>query len=493
MRNNQETSLALCRVCLFYFVWGAYKQLNPGADFKDAWHIKLLCRELQGTIDNPGRKLLVTCPPRYGKSFIMSICFIAWAMGHNPKLRFLVASYSEHLANEHAATFKKLVESTWYKKLFPKMRIDPRNSRASDIQTTKSGRRKAISRGGTATGFGADIIVVDDIIKAADAASPVERQKARDYFEQTLFSRLNDKKNGQVIANQQRFHEDDPAAALIGKGLDHVCLRAIAEEDETWELYGDEVHLRMRGEALFPELEDIQELEKIKRIISPPVFSAQYQQNPVNPGGNRISWDKLQFYDPDISPYVRSDYLYIIQSWDTASLAEPGSDYSACTTVGLHKTSKWHIINVARGQLSYDKLRERALFLARRYMPDRIIIETAASGYALISDMRRQLCGGRFTHGQLQIIAYSPRVGKEERVFTRQHKLEDGTFLLPERATWLSDFRHELTAFPVGKNDDQVDSLIQAIDYLETGAGKALLNRDPKTFRPRSSSRRVRR
>lgn len=183
----------------------------------------------------------------------------------------------------------------------------------------------------------------------------------------------------------------------------------------------------------------------------------------------------------------------IVQSWDTASLAEPDSDYSACATVGFHKTGKWHIIDVTRARLAYDKLRERALYLAQYYKPDGIVIETAASGYALIADMREQLCGGRPSLNQVHISAYSPWVGKEERAFTRQHKLEDGTFLLPERATWLSDFRHELTAFPVGRNDDQVDSLIQAIDYLETGAGRSLVERDPVTFRPRSPHRRVRR
>lgn len=493
MKNNQNTTNALCRLHLFYFVWEAHQQLNPGTDFKPNWHIELLSHELQKTLESPGRRLIVTCPPRYGKSFIMSICFIAWAMGHDPSLRFLVASYSEALADEHADTFKKLIESDWYKSLFPKMRVDPKKTRASDIQSTKGGRRKAISRNGTATGFGADIIVIDDIIKAADATSPVERRKAQEYYEQTLFSRLNDKKKGQIVANQQRFHEDDPAAALIEKGFEHVCLRAIAEEDEAWELYDGKVYRRARGKALFPELEDIEQLQEIKSMISPPVFSAQYQQNPVNPGGNRISWDRLQFYDPDVFPYARSEYTCIVQSWDTASLAEPDSDYSACTTVGLHKTGKWHIIDVARARLAYDKLRERALYLARHYKPDGIVIEMAGSGYALISDMREHLCGGRPSLSQVHVSAYSPRVGKEERAFTRQHKLEDGTFLLPERATWLSDFRHELTAFPVGKNDDQVDSLIQAIDYLETGAGRSLVERDPVTFRPRSPHRRVRR
>lgn len=492
MKNNQNPTNALCRSYLFYFVWEAHKQLNPGTDFKDAWHIELLSYELQKTLQSPGRKLVVTCPPRYGKSFIMSICFIAWAMGHNPNLRFLVASYSESLADEHADTFKKLIESAWYKALFPKMRIDPKKSRAADMQSTKGGRRKAISRGGTATGFGADIIVIDDIIKAADATSPVERLKAQEYFEQTLFSRLNDKKKGQIVANQQRFHEDDPAAALIGKGFEHLCLRAIAEEDEAWELYDGKVHHRARGEALFPELEDIHELQKIKSMISPPVFSAQYQQNPVNPGGNRISWDQLQFYNPDSFPYARHEYTCIVQSWDTASLAEPNSDYSACTTIGWHKTGKWHIIDVTRGRLTYDKLRERAFFLAQHYRPDRVVIEAAASGYALITDMRQRFCKGRPSLSQMHIISYSPKIGKEERVFTRQHKLEDGTFLLPARAPWLADFRHELTAFPAGKNDDQVDSLIQAVDYLETGAGRALLNRDPVTLRPRSPHRRVR-
>ncbi len=493
MQNKNEIPNALCREHLIYFMWEAYKQLNPDNDLKKNWHSEVLCRELEETLKKPGRALLVTCPPRYGKSFVMSVCFIAWTMGHNPKLKFLVASYSEELAEEPAATYKKLVETDWYKCLFPGMRIDPKRQRALDLHTTKGGRRKAISRGGAATGFGADIIVIDDIIKAADANSPLERLKSREYFEQTLLSRLNDKKNGLIIANQQRFHQDDPAAALLEKGFDHICLRAIAEEDEEWQLYHDRIYRRQHGEALFPELEDLETLESIKQKISPAVFSAQYQQEPVNPGGNRISWDLMRFYDTDNTPYQRHDYLAIIQSWDTASSTAPGSDYSVCTTIGQHKTGVWHVLDVNRSRLSYDRLKERASFLIRKYRPDRVTIEAASSGYALIADLRKEFSSDRFRHGQVSIVSQTQTVSKEERVFVRQHKLQDGTILLPRQADWLPDLRSELIAFPAGNHDDQVDSLFQAIEYIDSARGQALMTRDPVTHRPRSAHRRVRR
>jgi len=485
--NSQKALDALCRQNLFLFVWGAFKQLYPDRTFHPALHMELLCFTLEQTLKSPGKNLLVTMPPRYAKSFIISICFVAWMMGNDPTTKFLVASYGEGLAAEHAEIFKKLVESEWYKRIFPKMRINHKKSRAMDIQTTMGGRRKAISSGGEATGFGADIIIIDDIIKAADAKSDVERQNKKDYFDQTLLSRLNDKKSGHIIANQQRFHEDDPAAYLLTKDFDELCLRAIAEDDEQW-VIGDKIWERKRGEALYPELEDLETLQKIKKRITSSVFSAQYQQNPVDPGGNQIAWERISFC-PALLP--RTEYTWVVQTWDTACSGDPDSDYSACVTVGYTKSGKWHLLEVHRGQYEYTDLRRNASQMIQKWRPDRVIIEKASTGISLISDLNEMFQNGRQSslHSML-IQSMSHSTDKETRVYINKGWLEEGQILLPENASWLQDFRRELLAFPKGVHDDQVDALFLAFEYLELPRGKDFVNRDPRTGRTRVGRRR---
>ena len=486
-QNESDACDALCREKLFYFVWGAFKVLYPGQKFHPAKHMELLCYTLEQVVSNPGKNLLVTMPPRYAKTFIISICFVAWQMGKDPTTKFLVASYGEGLAADQADLFKKLVESAWYKRLFPSMKINPKRSRPTDIQTTQGGRRKAISAGGEATGFGADIVIIDDIIKAQDAQSDVERQNKKNYFDQTLLSRINNKKLGHVIANQQRFHEDDPAAYLLTKDFDELCLRAIAEDDERW-VIDNQVWERKRGEALYPELEDLKTLENIKKRVTAPVFSAQYQQNPVNPGGNQISWNKISFY-PKILP--RTEYIWVVQTWDTACSANPDSDYSACATIGYTKAKKWHLLEIHRGQYEYTNLRQNADYMIQKWRPDRVIIERASTGISLVSDLNEMFPAGRQSSlYSMMIHSMSHSTDKETRVYLNKDWLEEGRILLPESASWLPDFRRELLAFPSGLHDDQVDALFLAFEYLETPRGKSFVNRDPLTGRTRTNRRR---
>jgi len=205
--------------------------------------------------------------------------------------------------------------------------------------------RKAVSLGGAVTGHGADILIIDDLMKADDARSETERQRVKEFYEQTLFSRLNDKQNGAIVAIQQRLHEDDLAGYLLAKGnFTHLELKAIAEEDEQHALSERRVYRRRKGEALFPERESLATLEEIRREIGSAVFSAQYQQNPVPPDGNRLRWDWFQTYD-ERPP--RTFFQLVAQSWDTAVTPAPSSDFSVCTTWGFRE-GKWYLLDVYR-------------------------------------------------------------------------------------------------------------------------------------------------
>ncbi|HEY5072633.1 MAG TPA: hypothetical protein VII63_11455, partial [Caulobacteraceae bacterium] len=226
----------------------AFATTCPGDRFEPNWHIEAMTQALRKVWLGETRRLLITVPPRHLKSITTAVAFPAWVMGLDPSKRFLVASYGGELAAKHARDFRMVMESSWYRRLFPRTVAFPKRNVELEYETADNGSRRAVSLGGPLTGFGADIIIVDDLMKAGEAGSAVERQKIKDFYEQTLFSRLNDKRTGSIIAIQQRLHEDDLAGYLLEKKeFVHLNLRAIAEEDEEFDLGGGRTRRRRQG------------------------------------------------------------------------------------------------------------------------------------------------------------------------------------------------------------------------------------------------------
>jgi predicted phage terminase large subunit-like protein len=320
------------------------------------------------------------------------------------------------------------------------------------------------------------LIVVDDLMKAADANSAVERQRVRDYYEQTLLSRLNNKSEGRVVLIQQRLHEDDLPGYLLESGqFEHLNLPAIAVEDEAIPIGFDQLHLRRMGEALCPEREPLETLERLRLEMGPAVFSAQYQQDPTPPGGNRFRWEWFGTYDEDLP---RTAFSWIVQSWDTALTAEPTSDYSVGTTWGFRE-GRWHLLALTRDRMDFPDLKRRVRAQADHWRADLVLIEQAGSGYPLIQQLRHE--------DRARGARYQFRKVKEDKItrFEAQTaQLETGRYLVPAQAPWLTDFRRELLAFPSGKYDDQVDSLVQFVAWASSRHGSGFLARDPRTNRP---------
>ena len=297
---------------------GGYETLRPRSSRFSLtipnWHIKAIAYELEQCLTGKAQRLLITQPPRSLKSICSSVALVAWALGHNPKLRFICVSYSQELATELSRQFRMVVESDWYRAAFPKMRgVKVTNSQ---FVTSKGGGRLAVSIGGSITGRGADIIIIDDPLKAEDASSVVARKAVIDWYTQTLTTRLNDKSRGSIYVVMQRLHEEDLAGYLLEKGQwQHLNLPAIAMEDQLIRLGpgpGD-FYLRKEGTVLHTEREPLEALERIKSDLGSLVFSAQYQQQPIPYEGNLVKreWFKTYSSPPEITPESR-----IIQSWD---------------------------------------------------------------------------------------------------------------------------------------------------------------------------------
>lgn len=438
------------------FLMKVFETLHPGEPpLQLAWYLKAICHALDEVHRGEERRLMIAVPPRHLKSITASVAFVAWELGRDPKGKIMVASYSQDLARHHSNQTRIIMESDWYKQDFPRTRISDRGNRALELETTAGGVRKAVSVGGSITGFGADIIIVDDCMKADDARSPTMRQELRNWLDNTLLSRLNDKATGRIISIQQRLHEDDLPAYMLEKGYRYLKLPAKAEEEEVIEIGPNRTHHRRVGDLLNPARENMETLEQLRRDLGPVVFSAQYQQEPVTAEGNmlRLEWFGTYGEVPD-----RARFTKVVQSWDTGMTAQPTSDYSVCTTWGFEREEhKWYLLDVFRKRLDFPDLRRAVLDLHKHYRADKLIMEEAGSGYAIYQDLRSK--------GEPWPIMIKPVASKEERFNGCLGEVEAGHFLLPREAPWLADFRHELRAFPQGKYDDQADSFSQFVRF----------------------------
>lgn len=468
---ERQTVEALLRTNFHAFLGQVFRTLNPDTVLSKAPYLEAMAFELQEAAGNPGSRLLVTVPPRHLKSISAAVALPAFLLGRDPARKILVVFYGDELSREHATNFRTVIESGWYRRLFPQTRIHRRNNRTSDIRTTQGGARKSVSLGGALTGFGADLIVIDDLMKAGDAHSDVERARVKTFFRETLYSRLNNKAKGQIIAIQQRLHEDDFAAYLKeSASFGHLNLPAFAEQETLHPLYFDRAYRRRVGDVLDPEREPAETLENIRAQIGAYAFSAQYQQNPVPPESMILNFEKISWIEH--SP-PRRHMKRIVQSWDTAIKDNPDCDFSVCTTWGWD--GRWHLLHVHRERLEFPDLKMMALKLAGDWRAEKVLIEDAGTGASLVHQLR--------VDGHHKFMTFRPRGSKRERLAAQSDILQSDRVALPLNEPWSEAFRHELRAFPSGRYDDQVDSVTQFLEWAQGRRARGFLERDPVTGR----------
>ena len=202
----------------FYsFMERSFYELNPDAKFFPNWHIELLASELEACWRGETKRLIICVPPRSLKSHCASIAFPAWLLGQNPSAQIICASYGQELANKLALDCRTLMNSPLYRKSFP-TRLSNQKQAVSEFMTDAHGFRLATSVGGVLTGRGGDYLIIDDPLKPDEALSETQRNTVNEWYQHTLYSRLNNKSTGCVILIMQRLHEDDLAGHLLEQG-----------------------------------------------------------------------------------------------------------------------------------------------------------------------------------------------------------------------------------------------------------------------------------
>ena len=453
--NDHTVLAALLRSDLRFFVWKCFQTILPGTPYLPNWHIEAIVHQLMRVQAGDVSRLLINQPPRSLKSICVSVAYVAWLLGHNPKRRIIVVSYANDFAAELHRQFRMVVDALWYRALFPMMR--PAKDSGAELVTTAGGGRYATSIGGTLTGRGADLIIVDDPLKAEEAMSEAARKRVIDWYAGTLVSRLNDKENGPIIVIMQRLHENDLAGHLLGHGgWEHLDLPAIALDDTAIPLGQGKMKMRKVGDLLHPERESKDVLDRIKAEVGSLMFSCQYQQRPIPLEGNLIRRDWFRSYDhlPQQNSVAR-----IVQSWDIAMMTGSANDYSVCTSWMVIKAD-YYLIDVFRARLQYPDLRRQIASLATRHGAGTILIENAGPGMALLQDLWRDL-----PPGMTRPIGRKPEGSKADRMVAQSAMIEAGHVYLPKEADWLDSFLLELLAFPSGQYDDQVDAVSQFLHW----------------------------
>lgn len=467
--TDQErfVSRVLAREDLYYFSRYMFLARRNFAWLRSDHH-QVICDALMLVYRGETKRLIINVPPRYSKTELAVVNFMAWALGKHPDAEFIHTSYAATLAVQNAANARELVKHEEYGQIFPGVGIRADSNAKGDWRTDKGGVVYAAGSGGTITGFGAGkvrpgfggAIIIDDPHKPDEANSDVIRKGVIDWFQNTLESRRNSP-DTPIIVIMQRLHEEDLAGWLLaggnGEEWEHVCLEALIDEDLPTE------------RALWPAKHTVTDLKRLKKASSY-IFSGQYQQRPSPKGGEIIKGEWFPRYR--VVPPLKWRAAYV----DTAQKAREHNDYTVFLHAGMGQDGKVYLLDCRRGKFDAVKLEQTAKDLwaawkipapyqgtAYRYFA----IEDKSSGTGLIQQLK--------TKHTIPVKPLQRLAGQDKysRVMDVQGHLESGFICLPEAAPWVADFIAECEAFTANdshKHDDQVDTLADcAADMLNGG------------------------
>jgi len=440
------------------FIQRSFFELNPATRYRHNWHLELLAAKLEEVRQGKCRRLIINIPPRHLKSHAVSIAFPAWVLGHDSTKRILSVTYAQDFSDTLARHSRNLMSSPFYQSLF-KTRQSRGRGAVHDYETTSGGYRLSTSVGGVLTGQGADLIIIDDPLKADEALSETRRKAVNSWYDNTLRSRLNNQETGAIVIVMQRLHANDLVAHVQEhEHWDVVALPAIAELDEIYEFetpYGHATYRRKAGDILQPSLISAFTLESHKRAMTDYNFAAQYQQNPQPERGVIVQRDWLKFYHDEDKP---KQFDIVLQSWDTAVKDTELANFSVCTTWGI-KNAKAYLLHVFRKKLEFPNLKKAVKDLAAFQDATVVLVEDKSSGSSLIQELRAS---------GMSIVQPSPVLEGDKimRLRARTAQIEGGSILFPDTAGWREAYLSELLSFPNSKYDDQVDSTVFALAWI---------------------------
>jgi predicted phage terminase large subunit-like protein len=462
------------------FVRHAWPVLEPAAPYMHNWHIDLICEHLEAFYAGDQTRLLFNLPPRYMKSSLVTIFGPAWDWIVRPHHRFIFTSYAASLSTKHSVDRRTLIESDWFQARFgDRFRLASDQNVKTEFSNDKRGHMTATSMMGTATGRGADFVVVDDPQDPKKAASDVQRERINTLFDQTFSQRLDDKRRGGIVVVMQRLHEKDLTGHLLDKTDDqwtHVKLENPALRPKTIVFPQSKKTLeRNRGDILWPEREGEEEIAKARIALGSQGFAGQYGQEPAPTEGGLFKRKWWKFWRPagiELPPVhidlgeagvhtpevieIPPAFDQRLQSWDCAFKDTKASDYVVGQVWAAHGARRF-LLDQIRDRMSFTETLDSMRMMAEQH-PEAYakLVEDKANGSAVIDTLKAELIG---------LIPVEPQGGKEARASAVSPQVEAGQVFLPHPAIapWVFDFIEEHAVFPNGAFDDQVDGTTQAL------------------------------
>ncbi len=461
-----------CRDHLGPFIRNAFKVVSPGDKYLHNYHIDMVGEHLEAVFKKEILRLIINMPPRYLKSISTTVSFPGWCLGKQPSIKIMAASYSHFLAFKHSQDTRLLIESEWYQSLFPKTILRYGQIEKRKFETTAKGHRIATSVGGTTTGEGGEILIVDDPIDPEQSYSEAERLKANRWYDQTFSTRLDKKKTGAVIIVMQRLHQDDLCGHVLKNQGDWTVLKIPGESKKREIFYYKFVSdlnevkrrkkIRGRNSLLHPRYEGRFEIEQAKKTLGTYGFSSQYQQDPSPAGGGiiHLNWFKRFKFPPTGNEVIKTS-----QFWDTAQKSNEVLHSPWVCGTFLSTYTAHYLVHVFREWMTYPEGKRQVKNLDSKWKPNIIVIENKSTGQSLL----QELAG-------LPTLGFEPEGDKVTRLSTESPAVEAGNYYLPIEANWLFDFEEEIQLTPNSTYKDQGDMLSMALKYFRLNHISSLIN-----------------
>lgn len=420
-------------------------------------HIALLTSVLQDAVETPNSRVIITMPPRHSKSVHVSELLPAYVLGRFPDWRIITASNTSQLANTFSRRVRNRIGGLNWPYDGVRVARDKGAVQQWDIEG-RAGGYVAVGVGGTPIGHGARIMVVDDPIRnAADAASDIIMESVWEWWQGTMYTRLEP--GASVVVTATRWSEKDLTGRLIeaeergGEHWTHIHLPAVCDsENDPME--------RDIGEPLWEDRFPIERLNIISENVGARVWNAQYQGRPAPETGNILNRQWWRYYERphDMKAFIAS-MDSVIQSWDMTFRKTESGSYIVGQVWGARGADRFLLDQVRfRGDFPAAVAAMRAMTQAWPMSSEKIV-EDKANGPAIVATLRSEIPG---------IIEVTPEGGKVARANAIAWQIEAGNVYLPSPATnaWVDVFIEECTSFPNGEHDDQVDSMTQALTRL---------------------------
>jgi predicted phage terminase large subunit-like protein len=495
IQEQERSELALraiqCRKRFSEFVADFWNVAEPAAPYIETWHVGAVCEHLEAVARGQIRRLVINIPPGHAKSLLASVLFPAWVWTWAPEWRALFASYAQSLAVRDSVRCRTVIESERYRSMFAGEPLTGKelwrlkdDQNAKDFyENTRSGFRMALGVGGKGTGYRGNLVLVDDALNVSDATSKAIRETTRDWWFQTMSSRVNDLSRDSFVVMGQRVHEEDLAGECIARGYEVLRLPSEFQKSMVRETsLGQPDKRTVEGELLFPRLFSKDVLQQAKTDLGSDGYAGQHDQNPTPPGGGTFKREWWRFWrradiPPSTTPRPKgctdqpTRLINPGQQWDWIRMSVDATFKDAA-----HSKSgnvDWVVITVWAG-LQADRFllwrwREQAglkrtcdgIREAMDAFPRirQVLVEDKANGPAVIEALEHEIAG---------IKPISPAGGKEARAAACAPQIESGNVYLPEGEPWLEEWIGEFANFPRGRHDDQVDSCTQLLVECST-------------------------